>query len=292
MHTIKFLGPSDRLVLEYFLSRYADTSMFLRSNLRRVGLKYEGKPFEGVYVAALEDGEIVGVAAHYWNDNIILQLPGAYADKILRVIVEQTQRPVKGLIGPFEQVQQARVILNLSDSPTRYANREKLYTLSLADLIVPEQITQNGVTCRNVSEADLSWLIDWRVGFMVEALRDTNTPELRERCLTEERARLTHGDAWLLEDAGLPVAYSNFNARLPDMVQIGGVWTPPELRCRGYARCVVAGSLLKACEKGVSRAILFTEEHNISAQKAYETIGFRHVGEYSIVLFQHPANSL
>lgn len=90
---------------------------------------------------------------------------------------------------------------------------------------------------------------------------------------------------WILLESGRPVAYSAFNARLPDVVQIGGVWTPPELRGRGYARAVVAGSLLEARREGVYRAVLFTGVENVAARRAYEAIGFRVVGDYGLVIF-------
>ncbi|HEY6061485.1 MAG TPA: GNAT family N-acetyltransferase, partial [Gemmatimonadales bacterium] len=80
-----------------------------------------------------------------------------------------------------------------------------------------------------------------------------------------------------------PVAFSAFNAALPDIVQVGGVWTPPELRNRGYGRAVVAGSLLDARSRGVTRAVLFAERED--AKRAYVGIGFRVVGEYGLLLF-------
>jgi uncharacterized protein len=76
-----------------------------------------------------------------------------------------------------------------------------------------------------------------------------------------------------------------FNARLPDVVQVGGVYTPPEHRRRGAARAVVAGMLRGARdEEGVGRAILFTGDDNVAAQTAYRAIGFTAVGEYGLVL--------
>ena len=75
------------------------------------------------------------------------------------------------------------------------------------------------------------------------------------------------------------------NARLPDVVQVGGVWTPRDLRGRGYARCVVAGSLLAVRREGVGRAVLFTDEENRPARAAYEALGFRVVGDYGLVIF-------
>jgi predicted GNAT family acetyltransferase len=89
---------------------------------------------------------------------------------------------------------------------------------------------------------------------------------------------------WVLVEDGRPVAYSIFNAELEDMVQIGGVWTPPELRGRGYGGGVVAGSLVHARSRGVTRAVLFAERAD--AKRAYRRIGFRSVGEYGLLLFR------
>ena len=73
-------------------------------------------------------------------------------------------------------------------------------------------------------------------------------------------------------------------------MQIGGVWTPPELRRQGYGRAVVAASLLDAQSEGVKTAILFTGKGNIAAQKAYEALGFRHIDSYRLVLFNESVN--
>jgi len=80
------------------------------------------------------------------------------------------------------------------------------------------------------------------------------------------------------------VSYSVFNAMLADIVQIGGVWTPQELRGRGYARSVVAGSLLAARKQGIARAVLFADPANAAARRAYLSLGFRIVGDYGLVL--------
>jgi len=67
-------------------------------------------------------------------------------------------------------------------------------------------------------------------------------------------------------------------------VQLGGIYTPPALRGRGFARCAVAASLLAARERGASRAVLFTGNPN--AVRTYEALGFARVGDYSIVLLR------
>ena len=74
------------------------------------------------------------------------------------------------------------------------------------------------------------------------------------------------------------------NAALPDIVQLGGIYTPPAYRGRGYARASVAGSLMSARKRGVTRAVLFTS--NPSAARSYEGVGFRRLGDYGLVLLE------
>ena len=91
---------------------------------------------------------------------------------------------------------------------------------------------------------------------------------------------------FILTDAGQPVAGCCFNARLPDMVQIGNVWTPAALRGRRYARSVVAGALRYARAEGAREAVLFTATDNNAARKAYLATGFTRIGDYAIVLLK------
>ena len=125
----------------------------------------------------------------------------------------------------------------------------------------------------------------WRVAYSIEALAIADGPDLAATSRVEIDRLQREGSQWIVLDGGRPVSYSAFNARLPDIVQVGGVWTPPEMRGRGYGRAAVAGSLLDARAAGVDRAVLFTGEENGPARAAYEALGFRIVGDYALVIF-------
>ena len=71
----KTLSLGDEPALERFLEPRATESMFLRSNARMAGLVDRGEPFQGTYVAAVEHGRVIAVAAHFWNGMLILQAP-------------------------------------------------------------------------------------------------------------------------------------------------------------------------------------------------------------------------
>jgi predicted GNAT family acetyltransferase len=85
---------------------------------------------------------------------------------------------------------------------------------------------------------------------------------------------------------GKPVAQTGFNAVLPDSVQIGGVYTPPDLRSKGYGRLAVALHLDEVNAQGVQDAILFSVSEN--ASRAYRGIGFEQIGHYTLTIFAQP----
>src|SRR5919109_111444 len=108
----RLLKPSDADELERFLASHADSSMFLRANIRRAGLTYEGQLFQAEYVGAFRDDRLIGVAAHCWNGMMLVQTPEAAGD-IVRACVATSGRPVTGFMGPLEQVRRARAALGL-----------------------------------------------------------------------------------------------------------------------------------------------------------------------------------
>jgi predicted GNAT family acetyltransferase len=294
---IRELCPSDEAALDAFLLPRMATSMFLLGNMRSSGLIYNGQPYTGTYVAAFENGAIVGVVAHYWNGNLLLQAP-VHLRALWRAAVQASQRPIEGLIGPGDQVRAVKVALNLTDAGLKMDQPEELYSLDLNVLKVPEALRTGEVTGRRVEVQDLELLTQWRVGYEIEALGEEDTPLLWEKCRASAERAVEGRDTWILEADGQPVATSAFNTRTKEAVQVGGVWTPPELRCRGYARCVVAQSLLDARDEitatGVRepQAILFTGADNIPAQRVYEALGFRRVGDYYILLLKRPLQPL
>ena len=200
---------------------------------------------------------------------------------------QHTGRSIAGLSGPWDQVVAAREALNLQGRPSLKNSREDLYALDLRDLVVPPLLTEAGIHCRHPLRNELDLLTEWRVGFAIEALGEQEGPALWESCRQDVGLHHRRGSDWLLIHDKTPASYGTFNAMLPDIVQIGGVWTPPTLRGRGYGRSVVAGSLLSASRQGVARAVLFADPRNPPAGRAYVALGFRRTGDFGLMLLAH-----
>ena len=283
--TIRILQPGDETALETFLLSCVESSMFLIGNMRASGLIDTSQAYAGTYAAAFEGERVIGVIAHYWNHNLVFQSP-VHLDSLLRTLVDASRRPIGGLIGPHDQVNAATETLEIDASTIQLDEIETLYSVSLENLSIPEGLHSGTICGRRVEPRDVELMITWSVAYSIEAIGEKDSPDLWEKCRTSVERSLQEGRTWVLEDRGEPVACSSFNAAIKEAVQIGGVWTSPEHRRRGYGRSIVAASLLDARLEGVEKAILFTGESNIAAQKAYTALGFQPFGEYGLVLLR------
>jgi GNAT superfamily N-acetyltransferase len=156
------------------------------------------------------------------------------------------------------------------------------FQLDLADLVMPDC---TGLSLQPISAAPLDLLRQWRRDY----LRDTgfdaqgDIAQTAEKEIAAYRAAQSH---YVLIADGQPVAMTGFNAALPQIVQVGGVYTPPCWRGRGFARRAVALHLAQARAAGVQRAILFAASD--AAARAYVALGFERIGDYAIALFDKP----
>src|SRR5882672_7615434 len=102
------LGAGDEPELEQFLARHADSSMFLRSNLRRAGIVDRGERFEGTYVAVRDSDGLVAVAAHWWNGVLSVQGDVDAVGAVARAAVAQSNRVIAGFAAPWAHLVAAR----------------------------------------------------------------------------------------------------------------------------------------------------------------------------------------
>ena len=286
--TYRVLKPGDEAALEAFVLPRISSSMFLLGNMRMSGLADNGKRYTGTYAAAFDGAAIVGAAAYFWNGNLIVQAPLEYLADLWQTAVTPTNRPLQGIIGPAGQVEFVLNFVGIERDQIQVDEVENLYSLELADLVVPDGLVNGRLQSRRATIADIDLLVQWRVAFNVEGLNETDSPELRKQVQQSVERVIDEGRMWLLLDNGVPVSTTAFNTAAIEAVQVGGVYTPPAQRSKGYARAAVAASLLDARNEGVQTGILFTGIENYPAQKAYTALGFNHIGDYRILLLKRP----
>jgi len=187
---------------------------------------------------------------------------------------------VTAMIGPYQQAVAACAAIGRSPLSLE---RDLLFGVDLAALEVPPDLAGGHSVCRPARRDELSLLAGWRARFIVETKVEREGPEILSRARVAQELLFADGALFVLEREGTVVSMAGFNARTAETAQVGGVYTPPELRGRGHARCAVAGALLAARASGASRGILFTAESNGPAQRSYQAIGFRPIGDYGLL---------
>jgi ribosomal protein S18 acetylase RimI-like enzyme len=282
----RVLRPGDEAHVAALLARHADGSLFLRRNLQ-AGLVDRDAPYHGTWAGAFDGERLVAVAQHTRFGSVVVQAP-THVAAVTRTAVGASGRPVSGFIGPWDQALAAREAAGFAGAPMRMESREGLYALALDKLVVPRALASGAWICRRAHAGEQARLVEWRVGFNVESNAQMDGPALRASSREEIERGLAEGAAWVLEADGVPVAFQQFNAMLADVVQVGGVWTPPPLRGRGYGRAVVAGALRAARDAGVQRGVLFTGDDNVAAQRAYTALGFERVGDWGLLFLKTP----
>ncbi len=286
---IRELTADDRSALIRFLKPHTEQTLFLQYNILRGGLTYEGKPGQSIFWGLFEGREITAVLSLSWNGYLQVFAPKAIDQfcEVLTAFLRREERIVCGINGLAQYVRQMLLSLGLTQHPKSIDNDEDLFSLNIGNLQIPID-RKPGLKLREVLHSDLELLVEWQIGYAVETLGYIEDKKLREgtQKRIEALIKLKPSDVRILEYGGSPVSRTNFSASTPDAVMLGGIWTPPELRNKGYARTAIAAHLLEVAKTGVSKAVLFTSSP--AATKVYKSLGFKAIGLFGFVIFDPP----
>jgi predicted GNAT family acetyltransferase len=259
--------------------------MFICSNLKAAGIVYNGAAFEGEYFGCFDkEDQLLGVIVHYSNGKIIMHASNNMGLKQLTLHLKKyIHRAVSGVLGPATQASYVIKELELPGSCFRINSCERLYELCLSDL--KDSAIPNNCNITPAHNVPKDILIKWMIDYQVEALGAINDDKLSKQ-VNKHISHLSSNDCFVLVKNGAPVSLVNFNARLEDMLQIAPVWTPVKCRNNGFARLLLANTLLQEKAKGIKKAILFAS--NPAAIRVYHAVGFKNIGDYRIALLKKP----
>jgi predicted GNAT family acetyltransferase len=100
--------------------------------------------------------------------------------------------------------------------------------------------------------------------------------------------RLGYGGITLWEAGGAPVSVACLTRAVGGMARIGPVYTPPDLRGRGYAAGATAAVSQAALDAGVRDVVLYTDLANPVSNALYERLGYRAVEDRVVLSFEPP----
>lgn len=224
------------------------------------------------YLAYVENnGEIVAVAMRTPPHNLLLS--NMADESPLEVIardVYATYSDLSGTVG-LKAITRAfaRIWKTITGQNYRVNIEERLYGLQR---VIP--IGRVSGEYRPAVEADREILVQWFIDFSTEALDGMN----REDAERQVDMRLTSDPAlrglrvWC--DDGQLVSFAGYGGPTPNGIRIGPVYTPTELRGRGYATACVAALSQELLDAGRKFVFLFTDLSNPTSNHIYQNIGY------------------
>jgi uncharacterized protein len=256
--------------LDFLVAREAEHNLILgfAGRLRVEPLPY-GYP---AYLAIVERGEVVVAAAMQTppHNLIISETDDEEAVDAIAADVGYDAATLPGLLAPKAVA-------------SRFVERWRRLAGASAELVLEERVHRaqrarlpEGVEgrMRVYEPADRELMLEWFGAFVDEALPRGLVGEDAVGIL-ERRLAEPEGGIALWED-GDPVTVAGFGGPTPNGIRVGPVYTPPELRRRGYATALVAALTQKLLERH-RFCFLFTDLANPTSNSIYARVGYEPV---------------
>jgi uncharacterized protein len=255
---------------EFLGAREAEHNLILglSSRLRVAPLLY-GEP---AYFAVVEEGgRVVGLTMRTPPHNLILSEVGD--DAAIDLLLEDARAvfgSLPGVVGPKEPV------ARFAASWPAEARLEIAQRAFRADHVdgpagVPGLM-------RDYVRGDRELAARWMDAFAEEALPEPPPGTSEE--FVDRREEDPDGGIVLWEDGGAVTSMAGFGGRTPNGIRIGPVYTPPELRGRGYASALTAALTQRLLDGGLRFCFLFTDLANATSNSIYQRIGYEPVGDF------------
>ncbi len=236
-----------------------------------------GQPGEITWRAVSVNDEVVATSAQSGGWQLVIsRITDPIAVAPLVAAWRSELEPLPGVMGPTPAVDWFRdTWCNATGDRFNVEMNERI--LQTREVRAPAGVPGGA---RIATEADVDLLARWGHAFWQEAL-----PPAQRAHHTEEMARewAIHkleppSGALLWEDeTGAPVSLCGWGRPTPHGIIVAPVYTPPNLRNRGYGAAITAAATQRLLDGGYDLVFLFTDAGNPIPNHVYEKIGYRGV---------------
>ena len=226
------------------------------------------------------DGDVPAAAAMR-TPPFNLVLAKSRDDDALAALAAGITGELPGIVGGQPEVDRfARLWSERHEVTPRIQRRQGVYALEAVLPLPPAR-----GEARTAAKGDRPLLLEWSHAFGEEVLEEDDPGRIEAVAMVDHRLGAPDGGFLLWEDAGEPVSAAGWGGPTPNGIRIGPVYTPPELRGRGYATALTAELSQRLLDQGRRFCFLFTDLANPTSNAIYERIGYVRVAESAMVAF-------
>ncbi|MFE9766926.1 GNAT family N-acetyltransferase [Streptomyces sp. NPDC005808] len=157
--------------------------------------------------------------------------------------------------------------------------RQPLHLYRLGTLTPPEPVPEGRV--RVAGEGDLEQVMRWCHEFAA------TVAEVLPGSWADTRFADKHFSFWETPD-GTPVSMAAMTSLIGGMVRVDPVYTPAQLRGRGYAGAVTVAVTRAALAAGAKEVVLYTDPANPTSNALYKRIGYVLLTDWAVYDFSAP----
>ncbi|MBD3195807.1 MAG: GNAT family N-acetyltransferase [Candidatus Lokiarchaeota archaeon] len=157
----------------------------------------------------------------------------------------------------------------------KIAMNERIYQL--------KKVNKNLLGNDNFIVADINYeslVISWAKDFLKEALKEIQNKEIFVNYINQIYDDIKNEKIFLLIHEGEPVTMARKAGKTPNGNLINFVYTPPNLRRKGYATQSVAKLSQKLLNEGNRYCYLFTDLSNPTSNSIYKKIGYKPIIDF------------
>ncbi|HEY3462335.1 MAG TPA: GNAT family N-acetyltransferase [Gaiellaceae bacterium] len=231
-------------------------------------------------------GEVVGAALRTPPFNLILARPRS-APALVALAEAVAGEELPGIVGAEPEVHEFAAAWSAhSGVSSRTGMRQGVYALERV-----EPLPAAPGSARVATADDVELLLSWWIAFGEEVFHEGGPGHENAEENVRYRLDSATGGFLLWEDGGgNTVSLAGFGGPTPNGIRVGPVYTPPELRGRGYATALTAElsrRLLdgRLFEGGRRFCFLYTDLANPTSNAIYERIGYVRVAESAEIVF-------
>jgi predicted GNAT family acetyltransferase len=279
-YVIEKVTPSSQNEMLNFLKKREDFTLFLLNNFENFGLSVGSAPYSGNFKVIKASNEVIGVFCLTKSGNLLVETDPyeSLFEPILQACKEE-KSPILGVIGNWNFCSIFWYFLKekeLIKKETLFT-KETLYTITLEKPLSPSNSDTRLLAAEDY-EKWKSLILDYHKeeGFP----NPLKNEELLKQYLTEVDRKIIWG--LFIEDQLISIA--RLNAMANGLGQLGGVYTLPSFRRKGYGKAMLQKAIWDAKHAlHLHKLIIITKENNIPANRLYESLGAKQRGDYALL---------
>lgn len=210
-----------------------------------------------------QDGDLVGCVIRTPPHKLLItSMPPEAAPDIVGPVAELYDE-IPAVLGPADSaVAVASAWTALKGGGWETGMQQRIYRL---DQVEPVRPVPGAM--RLATMDDLELLTDWGTGFA----RDAGHVFLLAR--EQVNRMIERQDPHIWQDES-PASMAVAQGATPNGCRVGYVYTPPELRGRGYASALIARLRQRMLDSGMTFCVLYTDLGNPTPNAIYQRIGY------------------